>query len=413
MARSPRPGKQPKFPQRQATKRQANSRSVPPTNPAKFQIRQAERDAAQAVWIRLSPRQQQRLAWETASSRAHELGLAYPSVVAVGAGYRVKNEPTRESRKRRARSMKIEITGEPCVILTVTRKWKKKPSATTVKPRRGEIPKCFIAYAEDPDDPQRRVAVAVPTDVREREPGRARPRAGDRGLIVARRAGFDSHRGILACIVKLPGRDGLFGIGAHHVLAMSIADGIPVDAADIVLRSNNSYIGRLAESPIGSIRPGQIAFDAALAEIHTGVGLPALRRATGNMTATDYWNDPGAFPEECLVLVGPPETQLKARFVQRRVIFGDTRDEVVYFRGRGLQPLHPVMLEFHVSENERRSTLAGESGCPIVTADRSTLVAMHIGGVDPPSRIIWAIPSTELFLPSRWNLPLAPVLVPL
>lgn len=414
MAKSERSSKRRKAPAGTASKRRVRSRTGTVPSPALLQLRRDAEIAAAVVWNQLSSAQQQQLAWEVASSRAHELRLAYPSLVAIGAGYRIRNEPTREVRKRAGRLPKMVITDEPCVIFTVAKKWKKPRVARGSKERTGAMPKCLLAYTDDPTVPGRRVIAAVPTDVRERQSAHARQGTAARGLIVAQSVGRPPHFGILACAVTLPGRSGMFAIGAHHVLAMSITNGIPVNDAEILLRgsgsSDESRIGSLVTDPIGSISPGQVAFDAALVSIDDGVTAEVLREATGGMTANDYWRDSGAFPRDCRVLVGTRERPLRAVFTQRRVVFGDTGDEIVYFKGLRQQPIHPVMLEFHVDPQEARSTLPGESGCPIVTADGSTFVAMHIGGVQEPSKVIWAIPSTELFLASRWKLDSPPVL---
>jgi hypothetical protein len=379
-------------------------------------IREEQEAAASAAWKTLSPAQQQRLAWEVASTRADELRRAFPSLVAIGAGFRVRNESAVTPRKRGRRAVP-ELTGEPSVVFTVARKWKsQRRRPVRGRPRAGELPRSLLAYADAPASADGRVLVAVPTDVRDRRTGRARPLQGGRGTIAARSSGLRGQLGILTCAVNLPGRPGLFAMGAHHVLAMSLAAsqaGVPVDHASIVLRSTNTVIGSLVDSPIGSLLPGQIGFDAALAEIIDPSDIGILRVATGGMLADDIWGDPGAFPLTCHVLVGPPDNVLPARFVQRRVVFGDEWGEIVYFGGSVAEPVHPVMLELWIDETAPRSTERGESGCPVVTDDGRRLVGMHIGGARPPSRAIWVIPATELFLASRWQLSAPPTLFPL
>lgn len=394
------------------------------TRPAAVASPNPQLAGAIAAWDALPLPDKRRLAYEVASTRSEELRLAYPSLVSIGHGFKMRGETpappatrTRSANRPAANQRKRKSTTRPTptgtvaqdevvVVLTVARKWRESPTSRR-RTRQGRLPKHLLAYwsTKDPDGRESRTLCAVPTDVRcgtilrTARPRSTQVRVDDNGPVT-------DQKGMIAFAVKLDGKDPVYGLSCHHVLAMSTRTsppGTPAPTAVTYLRNpdatNGNRIGPLHHDWIGQLtnRPGELSLDAALCAPATPDELAALREALAGVNPSFTVKSPDAVPTLCRFVLANNRT-LPGRFVAEHLTF----DGIGYFPPNVNQPIQPGVLEFQIQGN--RSTQGGDSGCPVLSEDGDVLVGMHLGGIDRTTTV-FVLPAYEILNPLRWGRP--------
>jgi len=355
---------------------------------------------AEAAWENLPLEHRRRCAAELVLTRARELQLAYPDIIAIGHGFRTRGrERTRGLRKTVAPPGRV--TDEPCVVLTVGRKWRRGIVA-----RRGrEIPAFLWSYVEHEGRP---VLCAVPTDVRCGTELKVTPRLwvddnggggnGQSGLELIRVTDgvHTPQKGTFCCAVQRPDSGEIFGLSCHHVLAMSTKTHPPgtPSPGQVTLRSTGARIGEIDFAWLGRlVRPGiDLSFDAALCQVDAGARGP-FRQACGAVRPTSVL-PPGPCPVDCTVMTAQ-NGRLRARLVMELSFFNG----VGYFPS-GDQPIQPRIAEFDIVGGI--TTAGGDSGCAVLDSSGTMLVGMHIGGRDGTNRI-FVIPAYDLVDGLNWG----------
>jgi len=359
--------------------------------------------AAVAAWSSLDEAQQRRLTYELAEARADELRRAHPDLVSVGHGYRKAGQARAKSGRLLRRG---GLTDEPCVVLTVGRKWPRSRRS-----RAGELPAYLLAFCDQSaaDGRTRRSLCTIPTDVRGADEFRGAMRQGAaegvRRIVVDRPGGWKGV-GTVACAVTVPGRDEFFGLSCYHVL---VPRRLYDRRTDDLVRSGETFRESRSSQPIGTLWPGCIgcltarrgrrSLDAALLRPDT---TSALARVCGAVRPARSTWDPSWIPRDCRFEA--EAGTLRGRFVAEHIPFSG----IDYFGSEPLATQYRI-LEF---EMKGRSTAAGDSGCAVLSEDGTELVGMHLGGINRTSTV-FVLPSYELFLGERWAGGIAPVLAPL
>lgn len=317
---------------------------------------------------------QRRLTAEIVESRAEEIRRAYSAVIGVGYGFRTRGRWTNKGGDRRT------VTDEPCVVLMVTRKWRKRPKTPAALSR--EVPDHLLAFCDvaGPDGQVRRLC-AVPVDVIESADHRASPQNG----VNAERSTArdedgvrpDDHGSFTALVVPRGGGP-TYAVSCFHFAAKSNDHnlGKPVRRASFTLKHDSSagtfgdlspYMGRL-------VSPDELSLDVALVEVRPGM-LDVARRAVGPRRPTRVIPSTDLPPEEVLICVTQDKPPVRARFVIAHKNF----DKISYFPAGYRQPRHSTIWEFEVLKGG--PTAGGDSGCAVINGLGDTLLAIHVAGV--------------------------------
>jgi len=150
---------------------------------------------AQRAFDALNVAEQAQLAFEAAHTRRRELCMAYRNVVAVTSGRKQRQNP---------RTGLPRLTGQPCVIFIVRRKWAGKKPPRGTDPRQA-LPRFLLAFRDDGDQ---RAICAIPTDVVvEQQFSRARAQA-TAGVLVSDTTNHIEGNGNIACAVRATQENG-------------------------------------------------------------------------------------------------------------------------------------------------------------------------------------------------------------
>jgi hypothetical protein len=337
-------------------------------------------DRGARVWVDLPAQAQLKLARQCVRMQGAALQQTYPDIVGIGYGYRtVGREQT-------------VLLSEPCLTFMVRRKWRRGLAGAD----RAHLPRHVIT---DLNIAGKRHRCAIPTDVTSLMDFRhVEPRA----QVHAVSPGLGSLRGPLCCAVRLQQSGQLYGVGCHHVLALSKLTaefgraGLHPRVAVQSDPAPRRDVGELSDY-YGLVEDG-VFFDAALAKItHPDVlanllaepfpGTVALTSETNlpqtvtihsfkggllSATVSHVWHAPTA----------PP--LIKYIFLEAR--FGTIRPKTVV----------QVKLDTH--------TQNGDSGSPVFSLGGAIFQGMLIAGSDAGTPKAFFIPAYELLKARNYGL---------
>lgn len=340
------------------------------------------------AWDRLSQKQKMTLARETIETRAQELRLAFPDIIAVGHGMRTTG-------KKSGRM----ITQESCIAFMVAKKWVSKDAKR--KTNRA-LPRYLLAYAENKLG--HRVLCAVPTDIESltdnfRASPYARPQAS--AQIRVKSPGVNTQLGAVTCALNVPGSTVVHALSCHHVFAMSTATSLPGTEAEgeVEVRATNEPVGSLSawRGRIVSSDQGT-SFDAAIARIDNVTG---LQQALGGIQA-DSFIDSTDDLRSVGVIVRPGDAAggkslLKVKLVK---VWNDFA-LIDYSPSIRPPPVQPTVVEWEVEDGV---TVGGDSGSPVLTKDLKVLMGMHIAGAEG-TRAAFMLPANLLFFGPNYGKP--------
>lgn len=333
----------------------------------------ADEEAVQ-IWNGLSVEKREDLARETVQTREKELRLAFPDVIGVGYGLKAR------------RNVAGQFTDEVCVTFIVRNKWAETP----LRPRKRAIPQYLYAYCTIEAERRR---CAIPTDVNDSERYRGvKPQNNEK--ILATSPGYPWCEGVFCCAVRYPGKPQIYGIGCHHVLAMSeIIPEVP-PTVEVVRGSNQQQVlGHLGDYH-GIVGPGREFFDAAAIEMAEEVvraqvinqpppGILVVPRASGL---------PGG--EARYVIKTPRGNNILA--TRTGVLSGPIVEYEVLENYHGGELSAKVLIEL---KTQGDFTQTGDSGSPVFDEAESTFMGMHIAGIGNRA---FFIPAWELLQASNY-----------
>lgn len=331
---------------------------VSPKLPHKIYVTQSTLDAAHKAWDRLSRSLKLDVARRVVEEHADELKKEFKDLIAVSYGYRA----TGKSRKERA----VDRT-EPCVGFLVARKFKPRTAAE----REHRLPSLLLSHAEHRG---KQTLVAVPTDVESIKVISRPIRAQNIRIRVSGGASGNPQTdfGMLAAVVKLPNDDGIYGLSCFHVLALTAFFGgqIPnnvsmtADQSGTLLGNLSQYVGKLDADASAN-------FDGALATLDPSA-MPALqshvtRGCNGVLSdAHDLTEAYGSY-----TIFGKNSREIQAAFSKR------WREFPIEYEGIG-QVVHPWVIQSELANGD--STVAGDSGSPVLGRQQTQFLGMHIAG---------------------------------
>ncbi len=339
----------------------------------------APREACRIFDKELTQRQQLNAAREIVETRTSELCRAYPGVIDVSFGYRLRRDRTGKRHR---------IVQQPCVRFLVARK---RDPQRLPRPE-DTIPPRLLTYCTIGD--QRKLC-AVPTDVEDSTlHGATIAHGGPQGIAVKWKD--TSAVGAIACVVERDGVPGTpFAIGCRHVLSLSAwffnqnTWGATVSVeGNGVLGVTRAVAGTLQEAPARS-------FDAQLFEV---TDREALREAAGDIVFTGYADSIDDIPAQYDILT--PHGTRRARFVERI-----EPGRLAYQIG-DVWIAHDVTL---IRSQPGPATVEGDSGSPVVTGDGKMLLGMHLAGIDGKdaqgvyTAAAYMIPAWELLDPANYT----------
>lgn len=346
-------------------------------------------DAVRNFRRRLTRPQQLQLAHEAATTRSAELLLAYPGLISVGSGFRMRRtEPGAQP----------GLTREACVIFVVARKW--KTAGRPGDPRRLPAHLMAAGGAED-----QRMLCAIPTDVRPRSLyGRPRPHADCNdvpmpfGVLVQASDSPDDVRGVATCGVQRPGQqDTVFAMSCRHVLSRSLidSDGSRTSLPVHLNRDGQPGLGKTSTVRGELLRSPDHGFDAQLMKLR---GHAELRQAMSGLKfprADAYLQDARDVDLGFWIATGRADDDGRRKFVWVDYT-GTVQDfEVPYKLGDGsvVQVRHRLLLH-GISES---LLICGDSGSPAVRKQAGReLMGMYIAGRDFNA---YVLPAWQLFNP--------------
>ena len=323
-------------------------------------------EEARAAFRALPNYEQMQLAQELVTTRQAELVRAYPDVISVSPGYRLRGNGRRW------------VEPEVCVILVVKRKWTGKAEGG---PER-RVPAELFGYKTIGG---RRVLCAIPTDV---EDGSRLTRLGPQAQIEVLAPGGRSVLGSIACAVTRGADEMPYAIGCRHVFSAGTREPgggtIRLVAGRTLIAATLSAAGPLANAPVESFdgQLAQVLAERELFEALDKIVVDAFALGWDEFrVGVDYWIRTARGP-------------IRARFVSQY-------DATVHYSSA----LHAV----HQRDLVRLLlpdgvTQLGDSGAPILTdPDGGKLMGMHvIGGGE--ERISLAIPGWRLMDPVSYGL---------
>ncbi len=363
--------------------------SLPQAGPRRPVDETSHADAVRNFRRRLTRTQQLRLAHEAATTRSAELRLAYPGLVSVGSGFRMR---CAESGGRPV------LTREACVIFVVARKW--RTTGRPADPRR--LPAHLMAAA---GTEEQRILCAIPTDVRPLALyGRPQPRASFSevpmpfGVLVQAPGSEDDVCGVVTCGVQRPGQPGtVFAMSCRHVLSRSLIDSDDSQTALPVLlnRDDQPGLGKTSAVRGELLRSPGHGFDAQLIKLR---GSAELRQAMSGLKfalADAYLQDPGDLGLGFWIATGRADGKGRRKFVWVDYT-GTVKDfEMPYPLGDGsvVRVRHRLVLH-GISES---LLMPGDSGAPAVrTQGGRQLIGMYIAGKGVNA---YVLPAWQLFNP--------------
>jgi len=324
---------------------------------------------ARAVFDALPETERRRLARELVATRAGELVRAYPDVVSVSAGFRIRKDRTRSP----------DVQRDVCVTLIVKRKL---PRASLPKARR--LPKALFTYCRVGSE---RVLCAISTDIE--DAGRLR-RIRPLLPIEAIAAGQPSSApGMIACAVARGG--GVYAVSCRHVYGMALMPNPPtLDEPEVRKVGDIASFAR-ATKFAGPLKNGlEFSFDGQLAEVLDADPLRAILRDVTYASRALGWDDLHPGEDAWIVTARGP---ILARFAKQHF------DPVEYSR-RLNDIRHRVLARFVTPDG---SAEQGDSGSPIMsTPNGGKLLGMLIAG-DQQSYVL-AIPAWQLVDPGNYGL---------
>lgn len=339
----------------------------------------ASREACRNFDREMTPQQQMNAAQEIVETRTSELCRAYPGIIDISFGYRLRRDRTGKRQR---------IVPQPCVRFLVARKWdpqKKLKSEERIPPR-------LLTYYTVGN--QRKLC-AVPTDVEDSlVHGATIAHAIPQAITVQWKD--TSAVGAIACLVERDRVPGVpFAIGCRHVLSLSAwffnssswGASVRINGGGVV-GVTRAVAGALQEAPDRS-------FDAQLFEV---TDRQTLRDAMAGQRCTRYATSIDDIPPEYEILT--PNGTRRARFVE------------CVGRGRPVYRIGDVWIAHDVSlirNQPEPATEAGDSGSPVLTKDGGTLLGMHVSGINEiDSRGVYVvaaymIPAWELLDPANYS----------
>lgn len=311
---------------------------------------------------------------ELVETRGKELRQAYENVVGVAYGYRTQ---------------KGRLKQVPSITFTVTEKHPDDSKKLTEKNR---IPDFLFTYCTVH---RRHRLCAIPTDVEDISVYKGiKPQSGSKFIIVKP---SNSNRniavkGTLTCVVTIRNPNGelypqLYVMSCLHVLGMA-QEFYPKFGYHnkVFLHNEERLIGKLSEH-CGYIRNGPSkSFDAALAEVDDK---SALRDAMPKPRPSEILREEEIkkIPDDYDIWTSSNGI-IPARYDH---VWGGEDISIPYNDSSGLANLtirHKTIITSFAN------TAPGDSGSPVVTKDRETLLGMHIAGGDGRA---FMIPAFELF----------------
>ncbi len=354
---------------------------------------------ARAAYSLLPLGQQLQLAEELAQTRNHELVRAYTNVVALSAGIK----------RKRTRGGVDKLSGKPCVIFLVRRKWQKSDPGQA----RQMLPRELLVHA---DVQGSRRLCAVPTDVQTVDALADARAHGNTSVAVYETVGGTPlvAVGTLAWPITV-GDKGPFVIAPLHVLSPwpDLTTGGRRAASNVNTR--NSAGLALADPPAlqsqnwgGCLVPfGKESFDAQLAAVLrpdlVRNALAGLRLSKSRPLANDTGEvavlsaTAGLFvlvADNHPDLSGAARGRLRADYSASPGINIPLEYDVA--DGAIERVSHALLLQLDLRFDNR--TRPGDSGAAVVSpsADGDTLVGMHIAGGVTTSRS-YVLPAWQIF----------------
>lgn len=333
---------------------------------------------ARRLFEELPPELRRRLAVELARTRKLELRRAYRSLVAVGAGFRLKQHENGGA---------ATVRDEPCVVLTVRTK---RPHGQ-IAPRQ-RLPTELLCYVEH--NGARRLC-AVPTDVdQQAASANATPQVG---VDVEPPAGNEPNQGSVACIIQR--RDDLddsWLVSARHVLGHSGWLAVAAPVTTVQPRGGGVPFAEASTFFRGAVSDAFVpSCDVQLARVTDS---DAARAALSGLRFDDYVLEHEEIPRHLFVLTH--RGALPVSFFQAAP---GAAFPIDYDAAGANAVVHETVLVCVLDQGA--VTVDGDSGSPLATApEGGRLVGMHVASNQHQGGDrIFAVPAWELLTPENYN----------
>jgi hypothetical protein len=325
-------------------------------------------DDARRAFASLRESEQMQLATELATTRHAELTRAFADVIAVSAGYRLKDADG-------ARDVRPEV----CVRMVVKAKRKQVRA-------QHRVPAELFAYWTLEGA---RVLCAVPTDV---EDGRRLAEIHAQGQIAAVAPGTTGEpiHGVIACAIQRNGEPPVYAIGCRHVFGRALSSDAHVYHGAEIRPAGEPKVIAVATPLAGALANGiEHSFDSQLARVQD---LGLLRDALGAIRYDTRplagWSELTAHAEYWILT---PHRPVRARYA-------GVYTEPIRYTPWLHDVRHAMLARFHLDT----PTIEGDSGSPVMTSPSGgRLVGMHIAGNATDTSLV--IPAWQLLYPPSYG----------